>query len=93
MFGGLGHVTVDYTHRCTACVFDLDPVTGNLVSRGLTESRTQGSKTGVTFGAGLKIALARHLSIRPELLFVDSTPGSGANWGWLRLQIGLGVHF
>lgn len=93
VFGGLGHVAVDYTHRCTDCVFDVDPVTGNLVSRGVTESRTQDSKTGVAFGAGLKIAPARHLSIRPELLLVDTTPGSGANWGWLRLQLGLGLHF
>jgi hypothetical protein len=35
---------------------------------------------GVTLGGGLKIALHRHLSIRSELLFVDTTPGSGPNW-------------
>jgi len=93
VFGGLGHVTVDYTSRCKDCVFDVDPVTGKLVSRGLIESITKGSKTGVTLGAGLKIALNKHLSVRPELLFVDTTPGSGANWGWVRLQIGLGAHF
>jgi opacity protein-like surface antigen len=93
VFGGLGHVSVDYTSRCTDCVFDVDPVTGKLVSRGVTVSRTQEGKTGLTFGAGLKIAPFKHLSIRPELLFVDTTPGSGANWGWVRIQIGLGVHF
>ena len=91
--GGLGHVTVDYTSRCTDCVFDVDPVTGKLVSRGVTVSHTQEGKTGVTFGAGLKIAPIKHLSVRPELLFVDTTPGSGPNWGWVRVQIGLGVHF
>ncbi len=93
VFGGLGHVNVDYTYRCVDCVFDQDPITGELVSRGVTESRSKGSKLGVTLGAGMKIAVHRHLSIRPELLFVDTTPGSGFNWAWVRLQIGLGVHF
>jgi opacity protein-like surface antigen len=93
VFGGVGHVSVDYTSRCTDCVFDVDPVTGKLVSRGVTESHTQAGKTGLTFGAGLKIAPIKYLSVRPELLLVDTTPGSGPNWGWLRIQIGLGVHF
>ena len=93
VFGGLGHVNVDYTRRCVDCVFDEDPITGKLVSRVVTESRSMGSKVGVTLGAGLKIAVHRHLSIRPELLFVDTTPWSGFNWAWVRLQIGLGAHF
>jgi len=59
----------------------------------LMESRSEGSKAGVVFGAGLKMAVHRRLSIRPELLLVDTTPGSGWNWEWVRLQIGLGVHF
>ena len=92
VFGGLGHVKADYYRRCTACVFDVDPVTGALVPR-ITEDIASGSKVGVTIGAGLKIAVIRHVSIRPELLFVDTTPGSGANWAWVRLQIGVGAHF
>lgn len=93
VFGGVGRVKVDYTHRCVDCVFDEDPITGELVSRGVTDSRAQAGKTGVTLGGGLKIAVQRHLSIRPELLLVDTTGGSGWNWGWVRLQIGLGLHF
>jgi len=93
VFGGLGHVKADYVHRCRDCVFDVDPVTGKLISRGVTESRSEGGKAGVAFGAGLKMAVHRRLSIRPELLLVDTTPGSGWNWEWVRLQIGLGVHF
>ena len=92
VYGGLGRVDVDYYRRCVACVFDRDPVTGELVPR-VTEENVSGSKLGVTLGAGLKIALHNHLSIRPELLFVNTTPGSGWNWGWVRLQIGLGAHF
>ena len=93
VFGGAGHVRVDYSHRCVDCVFDEDPITGKLVSRGVSDWRTQAGKTGVTLGAGLKIAVQRHLSVQPELLFVDTTGGSGWNWGWVRLQIGLGLHF
>ncbi len=93
VFGGVGHVRVAYSQQCVDCVFDVDPITGELVSRGVSKSRTQAGKTGVTLGAGLKIAVQRHLSVRPELLFVDTTGGSGWNWGWVRLQIGLGLHF
>ena len=92
VFGGLGHVKADYHRRCTACVFDVDPVTGEWIPR-ITDSIASGSKVGVTLGTGLKIALFRHLSIRPELLLVNTTAGSGWNWGWVRLQIGVGAHF
>ena len=92
VFGGLGYVKADYHRRCTACVFDVDPVTGELVPR-ITDDIASGSKVGITFGAGLKVAVFRHMSIRPELLIVDTTPGSGWNWGWVRLQIGVGAHF
>jgi opacity protein-like surface antigen len=93
LFGGLGHVSADYTYSCTDCVFDRDPATGGLVSRGVQESRDKGSKNGFAFGAGLELAARRHVSIRPELLFADTTPGSGYNWGWVQMQIGLGVRF
>jgi opacity protein-like surface antigen len=93
LFGGLGHISADYTYSCTDCVFDRDPVTNRLVSRGVQEWRDTGSKNGFAFGAGLKMAVRRHVSIRPELLLADTTPGSGYNWGWVQVQIGLGVRF
>jgi opacity protein-like surface antigen len=93
VFVGLGHVKADHVRLCRDCILDWDPVTGKPVSRGVTEWRNEGSKMGVTTGVGLKIAVHRHLSIRPELLLVNTTPGSGWNWGWVRLQIGLGAHF
>jgi opacity protein-like surface antigen len=92
-FGGLGYVMADYTHRCADCVFDRDPVTGALVSRGVIEERIESSKVGLAFGAGANIAVHRRLSVRPEVLLADTTAGSGWNWGWVRLQVGLGVHF
>jgi opacity protein-like surface antigen len=93
VFGGLGQVRADYAYQCVDCVFDPDPVTGKLVSRGVEEIRAKGTNAGVTYGAGLKIAVHPHLSIRSELLVVNTTPGSGWNWGWVRLQTGLGAHF
>lgn len=93
MFGGLGHVSADYTYSCVDCVFDVDPMTGKLVSRGIQTFHDTGSKSGVSYGAGLQVAIQRHVSIRPELLLADTTPGSGYNWTWVQVQIGLGVRF
>lgn len=73
VFGGLGHVSADYTYRCVDCVFSLDPIAGEWVSRGVQESRSTGSRTGFTYGAGLKIAVQRFLSIRAELLLANTT--------------------
>jgi opacity protein-like surface antigen len=92
-FGGLGYMTADYSHQCVDCVFDPDPVTGELVSRGVVEDRVEDSEMGFTLGAGVKIFVQRRWSIRSEGLLASTTPGSGWNWGWARLQIGLGVHF
>lgn len=93
LLGGLGHVRADYTHSCTDCVFDRDPVTNLLVSRGREEWRDTVRKNGLALGAGLTMAVRRHLSIRPELLLADTTTGSGYNLGWVQMQIGLGVRF
>jgi opacity protein-like surface antigen len=93
LFGGLGHLNADYTYRCVDCVFDPDPVTGMPVSRGVEDWRDKGSKTGFTYGGGVKVAVQRQLSIRPQLLLADTTPGSGYNWTWVQAEIGLGVHF
>ncbi len=94
VFGGLGHVKVNYaSSSCGGCVYYVpDPVTGEVVPR-VDEERIIDSKIGITFGVGVKASLFRHVSIRPELLFVDTTPGSGWNWGWVRLQLGVGAHF
>ena len=92
VLAGIGHVKVDYKTQCVNCIYNVDPVTGQLVPAP-SEWSVRDSKTGLSLGGGLKISINRHLSIRPELLVVDTTPGSGWNWLWLRPQIGLGVHF
>lgn len=92
VLGGVGYVNVDYSRRCVNCVFNVDPVTGKLVPV-LYDWRTQENKMAVTLGGGLKVAINRHLSVRTELLVVDTTPGSGGNYGWLRLHTGVGFHF
>jgi len=91
--GGLGVLHVNYTQRCVDCVFDWDPATGEWVSRGVSEWQERGTKAGFTFGGGAKIAIQRHLSIRPEFLLTDTTAGSGYNWGLLQWRVGVGVHF
>jgi opacity protein-like surface antigen len=92
ILGGLGFVTAEYFTRCDVCVFDVDPTTGALIPRS-TQNRVEASKTGITLGGGVKVAVHRHLSIRPELFYADTTPGSGWNWNWFRLQIAVGLHF
>jgi opacity protein-like surface antigen len=92
LLGGYGRITADYYTRCTECVFDVDPVTGALTPR-LVEERTRAAKAGVTFGAGMKIAVHRRFSIRPELFLLDTTPGTGWNFGRFRFQVGAGLHF
>jgi len=91
LFGGLGRVKANYTFYCENCVYDVDPVTSELVP-GIQEERVEATKTGVSIGGGLKIAIQRHVSIRPEFLLMDTTIGSGWNWSWLRVQIGIGLH-
>ncbi|MBZ5582341.1 MAG: porin family protein [Acidobacteriia bacterium] len=92
VLGGLGIVNAHYTRTCSACVFNMDPVTKQLTPIPY-QSDVQDSKAGLTIGFGLKLAVHRHVSIRPEVLFVDTTPGKGPNWGWLRVQAGVGRHF
>ena len=82
---------MDYSSHCGNCVFEEDPVTGQLVPRS-QDWRTQASKAGISLGGGLKIAVHDHLSIRPELFIMDTTAGSGWNWNWVRLRIGIGLH-
>lgn len=89
---GIGHIKANYSRNCSSCVFDVEPGAGKLIPRQ-SESGYEGSKAGITIGAGLKFAINRHLSIRSQVQLMDTTAGSGINLSWLRLQIGLGVHF
>ncbi|UCF36439.1 MAG: outer membrane beta-barrel protein [Acidobacteriota bacterium] len=47
-------------------------------------------KFGIEFGVGLKIALTRHLVIRPEFRCFDTTPGSGYNLSLPQLSVAAG---
>ena len=87
VLGGIGWMNVDYSYKRGVVT---DPITGQPVPP--YEMNVSGSKMGVTLGAGVKIALNRHLSIRPEVFHL-TTSGSGWQWNWLRFQIGLGFHF
>ena len=89
---GIGSVKADYSRRCDSCVFDVEPGTGKLIPRQL-ESGYEASKTGIAIGGGLKFAIHRRLWIRSQVQLLDTTAGSGINLSWLRLQLGLGVHF
>ena len=89
---GIASIKADYSRSCENCVFDVEPGTGRLIPRQ-SVSGYEGSKTGITIGAGLKIAIHRRLSIRSQVQLVSASVGSGINLDWLRLQIGLGVHF
>lgn len=93
LLGGIGRLAADATSRCVDCVFDWDPATGDWVSRGVSESRDRGSEAAVTLGAGAKIAVQRHLWIRPEVLLASTAFGAAYEWSWVRVQVGLGVHF
>ncbi len=89
---GVGLVNVDYVVDCSACVYTLDPATG-ATSPIPYHWEAKDTKMGITYGFGLKVAVHRRFSVRSELFYVDTTAGSGWNWGWLRFQIGAGVHF
>lgn len=93
LLGGIGRLAADSTHRCVDCVFDWDPVTGEWVSRGVVESRDKSSAAAFTVGAGARFAIQRHLWVRPEVLLASTAFGSSYEWSWMRVQVGLGVHF
>jgi opacity protein-like surface antigen len=56
----------------------------------LTESALRDIGAGPTIGAGVRIAIARHLSIRPEFRLSDGTALSSANLSQARLGLSLG---
>lgn len=54
------------------------------------EDSNSDTGAGVTLGLGLRAAVTRRLSVRPELRFSDGTALSSANFSQLRLSLGLG---
>lgn len=93
VFGGLAVIHVDYESECLDCVFDIDPATGRWISRGVVIERIEDTKAGFTLGAGVNIRVTQRWTLRPEYSSSSTTPGSGWNWGWLALRVGLGYRF
>jgi opacity protein-like surface antigen len=52
------------------------------------ETETRSTGIGLTFGAGLRVSVNRHISIRPEVRFADGTARSTLNLSQWRLSIG-----
>jgi opacity protein-like surface antigen len=52
------------------------------------ETETSSTGIGPTFGAGLRISVNRHISIRPEARFADGTARSTLNLSQWRISIG-----
>jgi opacity protein-like surface antigen len=92
VLGGVGLVNARYSRDCSVCVYNRDPLTGEMTPIPY-HWETKDTKAGVSVGFGLKVAVQRRISIRSEMLYVDTTPGPGWNWGCLRLQVGVGLHF
>jgi hypothetical protein len=42
---------------------------------------------------GFRFGLPRRLALRPEITFMDTTPGSGPNGSWLRISTAVGFNF
>lgn len=83
---GLGYLKADYVRTCTACVFDVDPVTGEMTP--IVQQQVIRSRRAVfTVAGGIKIAVHRHFWIRPEIL------GSGGDKSFIRYRLCLGIHF
>jgi opacity protein-like surface antigen len=59
----------------------------------LLETATNTTGVGMTLGAGLRIAVTRHLSIRPEFRYSDGTGLSNANLSQTRLSLGMGYSW
>jgi hypothetical protein len=91
-FGGLGRMHSRYTRSCDTCVYERAPGTGPLIPVPYYWEM-KGAKNGLVLGGGIRIGLRHHLSFRPEFTFMDTTPGSGPNWSWLRFAAVLGFNF
>ncbi len=53
----------------------------------------EGRKMSLNLGAGVKIRLASHFSIRPEFRLFDTTVGSGYNWSSPQFSCGVSYHW
>lgn len=91
--GGLAVIHINYESQCVDCVFDVDPFTGRLISRGTVTERIDDTKAGFTLGTGVDIRVTRAVTLRPEWSSSSTTPGSGWNWGWAAVRLGVGYRF
>jgi len=91
VMGGIGILKADYTRTGYSDWYDGGP-DGEHHEEYWTE-RVNASKMAINLGVGLKAAIRPNLSIRPELTLIDTTPGSGYNWGSLRVSLGVGYHW
>lgn len=85
VLGGLGALHADYQF--------INPYTRELYGDPDYVERHNATQFAVNLGLGVKARISSNLSIRPELRLVDTTAGSGYNWGDLHLSIGLSYHF
>lgn len=93
LFGGLAVIHIDYESQCVDCVFDIDPVTGRLTSRGQITEHIEDTQTGFTLGFGVDVGVSRAIILRPEWSASSTTPGSGRNWSWGAARLGVGYRF
>ena len=89
--GGIGILKADYTRQGYSEWYDGGP-DGEYHEEYWTR-RVNESKMAINLGVGIKAAITKNLSIRPELTVIDTTPGSGYNWGVLRVSLGIGYHW
>jgi hypothetical protein len=87
---GMGVLAADYRERILSEILDAG---GNIVQSEWRSSEVRASHFAIRFSAGIKIALIEHFSLRPEVLFLDTTPGKGFNWGGLGATVGAAYHW
>jgi hypothetical protein len=92
VFGGFGRMHARYSFSCDTCVYEIEPGTGRSIPVPYYWEM-EGTKNGLVLGSGVRIGLLHHLSFRPELTFMDTTPGNGPNWSWLRFAAVFGFNF
>jgi hypothetical protein len=79
VLGGLSVLkATEYTSAAT--------IRQNVVQYGEIQYKSTG--IGPAFGAGLRVSIDRHLSVRSELRFSDGTSRSGSNLSQVRMSIG-----
>jgi opacity protein-like surface antigen len=88
LLGGLGWMKADFDIRGVSEWFD---PSGHHLER--TISFVDTPHYFVNVGAGIKAAIGRGFTVRPEVRLLSTTPGKGANFDSLRLSIGLGYSF